>query len=49
MDDSYRIVPALPEHLPRLAAIERAAGALFPARDLPGELRSDTTPLAALR
>ena len=43
------IVVAEASHVPQLPAIELAAAVLFPAADLPEELRNDTTPLDEFR
>jgi GNAT superfamily N-acetyltransferase len=45
----YRVVPARPEHLAALAAIESAAAALFPEAELPPHLRSETQAPELLR
>jgi GNAT superfamily N-acetyltransferase len=42
VEPGYSIVAALPGHVRRLPAIERAAAALFPAEDLAHELRDKT-------
>ena len=44
----YRVVPADPEHLCALAAVERAAAQQFDAEDLGTDLATETTPIAEL-
>lgn len=45
METAYRITTARPEHIHRLAAIERAAATICPAADLPAELRDEVVPV----
>ena len=40
----YTISPALPEHIPELAAVEQAAATLFPQGTIPDDIRSDSVP-----
>jgi len=40
----YKVGPALPDHIPMLPAIERAAAALFPDDLLPPAVRAGTVP-----
>ena len=44
----YRIVPAVSEHIPFLAAIEQAAASLFPSGAIPEAIREDSVPLPIL-
>lgn len=47
MGGSYTVVPATPQHLPAIPAIERSAASLF-GEGFPPELREHTTPQSVL-
>lgn len=49
MNADYRIVAALPSHLEVIPAIEQAAAAMFPERDLPVGIRYRVTDSETLR
>lgn len=44
----YRVMPAEAAHVAAIPAVERAAAALFPTADLPGELRDRVTDAGVL-
>jgi Predicted acetyltransferase len=44
----YIIRPALPEHIPQLAAVEQAAATLFPTGTIPDAIRGDSVPVPLL-
>ncbi len=46
--DKYLIRPALPDDLPHMAGIERAAASMFPPGAIPDAIRSDSVLLPAL-
>ena len=46
--EPYTVIPALPEHIPFLAAVEQAAASVFPPGSIPDAIRADTVPVSLL-